>query len=159
MFKQLFLGTVLLLVIFCPTKILADEFPLSSAQEEKYLAEIKKNFPSSDERHQFALAMNKVGVLLSASAKADFFIAGRIFAIIEPFLNSKNDKIKICSENTLRMVKSGFKFQMMITPPDDASVEEVQQAMKDMKKDVDRFMSCYIVFLKSCVSNGGKSIY
>lgn len=136
MFKVISIGIVALMAVFCGVGAYSNQpIIVDDEDEEMYIAAIMKSYPASDEKHQFASALKKSGKLMSdCTNNENFFLAYPIFSIMNPFLKSNNEKIKLCAEDLLRFVKSGINLFMLISPPDDASAEEVKIALENIKK-------------------------
>lgn len=144
-------GAITLAMIFGVLNGHAETPSINDFEEARYIAAIIKEYPASDERHQFAIAMRRVeGLLIASATDENFFLSFRAFPLIKPFLKSHNDKIRVCAEDMTRFIKSGIKVQLLVQPPDDSTCEEVKRALAIATQAENKVMASYSIFLRSC---------
>lgn len=144
------IGFSVFIAVFCTSGVYAGQ-TLGKAEENRYLEIIKKRYPSTDDRHKYAVAIQKITLLMEDDEVESIFSYSRIIPVLTPFLDSPDEKIRKITENLLTFVKKIFKVQVSTLPPNGASYEEVEFAKKRAFKFYDEAYSSHLDFIRSYV--------
>jgi hypothetical protein len=155
MFRFITIGIVALVATFGAVSAQAYVDPFRAIS-----IDIMNRCPASDERYKFAAALRKSASIQEANTEHDgefapngeLMVEGKIkraIQLVEPFLKSQNENIRLCAEDVIRLDKS--RLEMYIVIRQDCSQYEQEMAYARWLEDLDQCGVSFVVFARSCL--------